>query len=127
VYSQPTFEIFEGRSANVEKGKYAARNLIPRFFLRVGFVAFATLVSAALPFFGDINAIIGAFGFTPLDFVLPFILFAATFHPSPRTFKYWLHWTVIVVFTLVGLLGCIASVRQVAVDASSYKLFANLE
>ena len=127
VYAQPTFEIFEGRTSDVKKGKYAARNLVPRFFVRIGFVAFATLVAAALPFFGDINAVIGAFGFMPLDFVVPFVLFAATFNPSPRTFKFWLHCTIIIVFSLVGLLGCIASVRQVAVDATSYKLFANLD
>ncbi|XP_024372214.1 GABA transporter 1 isoform X2 [Physcomitrium patens] len=126
VYAQPTFEIFEGKSSNIQKGKYSARNLVPRLILRSALVAITTLISAAIPFFGDINAVIGSFGFTPLDFVLPFILYAGVFHPSPRTPKYWLHWTIVIVFSIVGLLGCVASVRQVVLVASTYKLFANI-
>jgi len=34
-------------------------------------MAVITLVSAAMPFFGDFVSICGAVGFTPLDFVLP--------------------------------------------------------
>ncbi|KAH8942894.1 hypothetical protein BDL97_13G019800 [Sphagnum fallax] len=126
VYSQPTFEIFEGRSSSVESGKFSKRNLLPRLIIRSIYVSFATLIAAALPFFGDINAIIGAFGFTPLDFVLPFVLYNVTFKPSKRTIKFWLNYVIIVVFTIVGLMGCISAVRQIVLDASSYKLFANV-
>ncbi len=126
MYSQPTFEIFEGRSSSVKSGKFSMRNLLPRLIIRSIYVSFATLIAAALPFFGDINAIIGAFGFTPLDFVLPFLLYNVTFKPSKWTIKFWLNYVIIVVFTIVGLMGCISAVRQIALDASSYKLFANV-
>ncbi len=96
------------------------RNVLPRLIIRSIYVSFATLIAAALPFFGDINAIIGAFGFTPLDFVLPFVLYNVTFKPSKRTIKFWLN------NVIVGLMGCISAVRQIALDASSYKLFANV-
>ena len=49
VYAQPTFEIFEGRTSDVEKGKCAARNLIPRFLVRIGFVAFARSGCSSAP------------------------------------------------------------------------------
>ncbi len=126
MYSQPTFEIFEGRSSSVKSGKFSMRNLLPRLIIRSIYVSFATLIAAALPFFGDINAIIGAFGFTPLDFVLPFVLYNVTFKPSKRTIKFWLNYVIIVVFSSVGFMGCISAVRQIALDASSYKLFANV-
>ncbi|KAJ7552890.1 hypothetical protein O6H91_06G074700 [Diphasiastrum complanatum] len=126
VYSQPTFEIIEGRASDVEKGKFAMRNLLPRLVLRSGFIAVATLIAAMIPFFGDINAFIGAFGFTPLDFVFPMILYNVNFKPSRRTLIFWVNIIIIVVFTTIGLLGCISAIRQIIVDSQNYKLFANL-
>jgi hypothetical protein len=126
VYSQPTFEIFEGHSSDVKEGKFSMRNLVPRILLRSSYVVLATFISAALPFFGDINAVVGSFGFTPLDFVLPFLLYAVTFGPSPRTPRFWLHWSIVILFSLVGFLGCISSVRQVVLDAKYYKWFADV-
>ncbi|CAK9200661.1 unnamed protein product [Sphagnum troendelagicum] len=126
VYSQPTFEIFEGRFSSVKSGKFSMRNVLPRFIIRSLYVSFATVIAAAFPFFGDINAIIGAFACTPLDFILPFLLYNVTFKPSIWTIKFWLNYVIIVVFTIVGLMGCISAVRQIVLDVSSYKLFANV-
>lgn len=126
VYSQPTFEIFEGHSSDVKQGKYAMRNLLPRCLLRSAYVVFATFVSAALPFFGDINGVLGAFCFTPLDFVLPFLFYSATFGPSRRTPRFWIHWGIVILFSVFGLLGCIASIRQIVLDAKDFKFFAGL-
>ena len=63
VYSQPTFEVLEGKSGDVSNGKFSLRNVIPRLFLRSVYVCVATVIAAMLPFFGDINGVIGAFGF----------------------------------------------------------------
>ncbi|XP_024361746.1 GABA transporter 1 isoform X2 [Physcomitrium patens] len=126
VYSQPTFEIFEGQTSDVKEGKYSMRNLVPRFLLRSSYVAFATFVSAALPFFGDINGVLGAFCFTPLDFILPFIFYSFTFGPSRQTPRFWIHWGIVILFSVVGFLGCISSVHQVILDAKYYKWFADL-
>lgn len=79
-----------------------------------------------LPFFGDINAVIGAFGFMPLDFILPVVFFNLTFKPSKRSFVFWLNATIAVVFSIMGVLAAIAAVRQISLDAKTYKLFANV-
>ncbi len=126
MYSQPTFEVFERHSSSVKSGKFSMRNVLPRLIIRSLYVSFATLIAAAFPFFGDINALIGALIFTPLDFVLPFVLYNVTFKPSKWTIKFWLNYVITVVFTIVGLMGCISAVRQIVFDASSYKLFANV-
>jgi amino acid permease len=110
----------------VGKGMHSIRNFLPRAILRTIFVALSTLVAAAIPFFGDIAAFIGAVGFTPLDFVLPFVLYSATFKPSPRTFKFWLYKFIMIFFSVVALVGCVSSVRQIIEDSKTYKLFANL-
>ncbi|KAL9391141.1 hypothetical protein Peur_015061 [Populus x canadensis] len=47
------------------KKEFAARNVILRAFSRSSSVIIATTMTAMPPFFGDINSLIGAFGFIP--------------------------------------------------------------
>ena len=126
VYSQPTFEVLEGKSGDASDGRFTLRNLIPRLFLRSLYVSVATLIAAMLPFFGDIVAVIGAFGFLPLDFIVPLLFYNMTFKPSKRSLIFWINTLIAVFFSIVAVLGCIAAIRQIYLDADSYKLFANL-
>ncbi|CAI0544585.1 unnamed protein product [Linum tenue] len=89
-------------------------------------VVVATVVAAMLPFFGDINALIGAFGFIPLDFILPVVFYNLTFKPSKRSLVFWLNSTIAVVFSAVGAIAAVAAVRQMSLDAKTYRLFANV-
>ena len=126
MYSQPTFEILEGKASDATMGMFSFRNFIPRLLLRGFYITLATLIAAMIPFFADISALIGAFGFTPLDFVLPMLFYNMVFKPSRRSFIFLINALIIVVFTIVGILGCIAAIRQIVLDARAYRLFANL-
>ncbi|CAO2814657.1 unnamed protein product [Amaranthus hypochondriacus] len=126
IYLQPTNEVLEGLLADPKSEQFSARNVIPRVISRSLSVGIATTLSAMLPFFGDINAVIGAFGFLPLDFVLPVVLFNVTFKPSKRTFTFWLNSIIALVFSILGLIGSVSAVRQIILDAKSYRLFANV-
>ncbi|KAG0581910.1 hypothetical protein M758_3G019500 [Ceratodon purpureus] len=126
VYVQPIAEVIEGRTADVREGKYSLRNVAPRLLFRSLYLAIATLFAAMLPFFGDIISLIGAFGYTPLDFVLPMLFYQIVFQPSKRTKIFWLNWSIIVVFSIVGVIGCVASFRSIVINASTYHLFANV-
>ena len=123
---QPTNEILERTFADAKKGEFSARNVVPRLISRSLSVAVATTIAAMLPFFGDINALIGAFGFMPLDFVLPFVLFNATFKPSKRGLTFWVNTSIAVVFSVIGVVAAVAAVRQIILDAKTYRLFANV-
>ena len=123
---QPIAEVIEGRTADVSEGKYSLRNVAPRLLFRSLYLAIATLFAAMLPFFGDIISLIGAFGYTPLDFVLPMLFYQMVFQPSKRTKIFWLNWSIIVVFSIVGVIGCVASFRSIVINASTYHLFANV-
>ena len=118
--------MLEGFFANPEKNQYSARNVIPRLVFRSLSMIIATTIAAMLPFFGDINAVIGAFGFLPLDFVVPFIFYNITFKPSTRGAIFWVHTVIAIVFSAFSVIGSISAVRQIALDAKTYKLFANL-
>ncbi|KAG6551625.1 hypothetical protein Mapa_006704 [Marchantia paleacea] len=126
IYSQPTFDLFERKVADVDKDRFTARNGIPRVIVRVIFLAVVTLIAAMFPFFGDVNAIVGSFGFTPLDFVFPMVFYIMVFKPPKRSIKFWGNLIIIIVYSLVGLVGAVAAVRQLVLDTSYYKLFADV-
>jgi hypothetical protein len=126
VYLQPTNEVLEGLCSDPRRAQYAARNVAPRVASRTVAVAFATTVAAMVPFFGDMNALIGAFGFLPLDFAVPAVFYNLTFKPSKKGFVFWLNTTIAVVFSALAVVASVAAVRQIALDANTYKLFANV-
>ena len=123
---QPVFEVLETKMADVRQGKFSLRNVLPRLIFRSLYIAIATFFAAMLPFFGDIISLIGAFGYTPLDFVLPMLFYQIVFKPSRRTAIFWLNWLIIIVFSIVGVMGCIASVRSIVKNATTYHLFADI-
>ncbi|KAK9999494.1 hypothetical protein SO802_019097 [Lithocarpus litseifolius] len=126
VYLQPTNEVLKRTFGDPKAPQFSARNVIPRVISRLPSVIAATTIAAMLPFFGDINAVIGAFGFLPLDLILPILFYNFTFRPSKRSPIFWLNTTIAVVFSIVGVISAVAVVRQISLDAKTYRLFANL-
>ncbi|VFQ67980.1 unnamed protein product [Cuscuta campestris] len=125
VYSQVAYEIMETKSADVNKGKFSRRNLIPRIILRSLYMTLCGFLAAMLPFFGDINGVVGAIGFIPLDFILPMLLYNITFKPSKSSLTYWINTSIIIVFTGAGLLGSFSSIRKLILDANKFRLFSS--
>ncbi|XP_047058443.1 GABA transporter 1-like [Lolium rigidum] len=126
VYLQPTNEVLEGFLSDPKAGQYAARNVVPRLLSRTLAVAFGTTIAAMIPFFGDMNALIGAFGFLPLDFAVPAIFYNLTFKPSKKGVVFWLNTAIAVVFSALAVVASVTAVRQIILDAGTYKLFANV-
>ncbi|XP_043687130.1 GABA transporter 1-like isoform X2 [Telopea speciosissima] len=126
VYLQPTNEILERTFADPQKGEFSKRNVVPRLISRSISIAIATLIAAMLPFFGDINGVIGAFGFIPLDFVLPVIFYNITFRPTKLSPIFWLNILIATIFSVVAVISAVAAVRQISLDAGTYRLFANV-
>ncbi|KAI5648483.1 hypothetical protein M9H77_34488 [Catharanthus roseus] len=126
VYLQPTNVVLERKFADPKKDQFSIRNVVPRLITRSLSVIIATTLAAMLPFFGDIMALFGAFGCIPLDFILPMIFYNLTFKPSKKSLVYWGNNSIAVVSTILSLVGAAASLRQIVVDAKTYRLFANM-
>lgn len=126
VYLQLTNELLERKLSDAKSKQFSLRNMIPRLVSRSLSVALATTLAAMFPFFGDMNAVIGAFGCIPLDFVLPMIFYNVTFKPPKRTFIFWINTFIAIIFTVLAVFGAIAAVRQIVLDAKMYQLFANV-
>jgi hypothetical protein len=125
VYSQVAYEIMEKKSADVKQGMFSRRNLIPRLILRTLYMIFCGFFAAMLPFFGDINAVVGAIGFIPLDFILPMLLYNMTYKPPRSSLIYWINISIIIIFSGTGIMGSFSSVRQLVLDANKFKLFSS--
>ncbi|RDY08014.1 GABA transporter 1, partial [Mucuna pruriens] len=126
VYLQPTNVVLEQAFADPKRPEFSPRNVIPRLISRSLAIISATTMAAMLPFFGDMNSVIGAFGYMPLDFILPMIFFNVTFKPSKRSPIFWLNVTIVVTFSALGAIAAVAAVRQIILDAKTYRLFANV-
>ncbi|KAL5551937.1 hypothetical protein UlMin_002113, partial [Ulmus minor] len=125
VYSQVAYEIMEKKSADVNQGIFSKRNLIPRIILRTLYMMFCGFFAAMLPFFGDINSVVGAIGFIPLDFVLPMLLYNKTCKPPRSSLTYWINISIMIVFTGAGIICSFASIRKLILDANKFKLFSS--
>ncbi|KAK3228003.1 hypothetical protein Dsin_007865 [Dipteronia sinensis] len=125
VYSQVAFEIMEKNTADINQGMFSKRNLIPRLIFRTMYMIFCGVMAAMLPFFGDINGVVGAIGFIPLDFILPMLLYNMTHKPSKSSLTYLVNITIMVVFTCAGLMGAFSSIRKLILDANKFKLFSS--
>ncbi|KAL8113120.1 GABA transporter 1-like [Apium graveolens] len=126
TYLQPTNVVIERRFADPEKEEFSARNIIPRIVFRSLSIVIATTIAAMLPFFGDIMALLGALGFIPLDMIMPAVFYNVTFKPSKRSLMFWGNAIIAVVATVLAVVGSVASVRQIIIDAKNYRLFANV-
>lgn len=126
VYLQPTNVVLERKFADPTLDQFALRNVVPRLITRSISVIIATTIAAMLPFFGDIMALFGAFGCIPLDFILPMVFYNVTFKPSKRSLIFWGNSSIAAVSTVLSLVGAVASVRQIVLDAKTYRLFANM-
>ncbi|KAI4384370.1 hypothetical protein MLD38_002536 [Melastoma candidum] len=126
VYLQPTNEVFEKKLADPKEGQFSPRNIVPRLISRSVSVIVATLFAAMIPFFGDIMALLGAFCCIPLDFILPMIFYNVAMKPSKRSAEYWVNTLIVVVSAVLVTVGAVASIRQIILDAKSYRLFANV-
>lgn len=71
-------------------------------------------------------AFFGAFGCIPLDFILPMVFYNVTFRQSKRGLVFWGNTLIATIFTVFGVLAAISSIRQIVLDARTYKLFADM-
>jgi hypothetical protein len=70
-------------------------------------------------------ALFGAFAFIPLDFILPMVFYNITFKPSKQSIIFWLNTLIGGGSSILVVIGGIASIRQIALDAKTYSLFSD--
>lgn len=117
VNLQPTNDVLERKFADPKRGKFSIRSVLPRLVFRSLSIAIATTLAAMFPFFGDIDAVIGAFGCIPLDIILSMVLYNVTFKSSKLGLMFGINTLIATIFSALGVLGAISSIRQIVLDA----------
>ena len=72
----------------------------------------------------DFVAFVGAIGFTPMDFILPIILWQKVGKHSFVTST--VNWAIVIFYSIVAVAGAIGSVQAIVADVSNYSVFADL-
>jgi hypothetical protein len=127
VYLQVTYEMMEKNlfSNKSKQGRRSLQLLAPRVALRAAYVAALAFVAAMLPFFGEIQGVVGSVGYIPLDVVIPVVMYNMALAPRRRSPAYVANVAIIVAFVGLGVIGAVASVRKLVLNADKFKLFSN--
>eukprot|EP00891_Asterochloris_glomerata_P007548 jgi/Astpho2/7548/fgenesh1_pg.00115_%23_4_t len=119
IYAAPITEHFETKVLDAKSSIWSFKNWFKRTLLRCAYMFFSAFVAALIPFFGDILALVGALGITPIDFLLPLVLYVFYTHPRPATHWLVLNGALIVLYTLVMIAGAAAAIRGIILDAQA--------
>ncbi|KAL6641214.1 hypothetical protein ACP70R_019395 [Stipagrostis hirtigluma subsp. patula] len=124
---QPTFAHFEEL---LQVKNMSCKSCLWRLMYTSMYMAVITLISAAMPFFGDFVSVCGAVGFTPLDFVLPALAFLKARKPPEnlglRCAVKEIGYSIAVLFSIVGVLACIGAIRSITLDVKTYRFFHDM-
>ncbi|CAN6268128.1 unnamed protein product [Urochloa humidicola] len=87
--------------------------------------AFTLFIAVTFPFFGDLLGFFGGFGFMPMTYFLPCIMWLKTKKP-PRFSVSWFanNWGCIVVGVLLMLASTISGLRSIVQNASTFQLYS---
>ena len=69
-------------------------------------------------------AFVGAIGFTPMDFILPIILWQKVGKHSFIVST--INWVIVIFYSIIAVIGAIGSVQAIANDVANYSVFADL-
>ncbi|GJN35715.1 hypothetical protein PR202_gb24518 [Eleusine coracana subsp. coracana] len=121
VYAMPVFDMIE--TVLVKKHKFQ-----PSFWLRLvarsSYVAATMFVGMTFPFFDGLLGFFGGFGFAPTTYFIPCIIWLMLRKPR----KYSLSWIINIICIVVGVcltvIAPIGGMRQIILDAKTFKFYA---
>ncbi|WJZ81563.1 hypothetical protein VitviT2T_001401 [Vitis vinifera] len=116
----PVFDIYE--TLLVKK-----LNFMPCFRLRLItctlFVAFTMFIGMLIPFFSSLLGFLGELVFAPTTYFLPCIMWLAAYKPRRFSLLWFANWICIVLGIILMILAPIGALRQIILQAKTFKLF----
>ena len=71
----------------------------------------------------DLLGFFGAFGFAPMTFWMPSVIWLVVMKPSKKSLDYWLNIINIIVFVIIMFLAAIGSIYSIIQDSKTYKFY----
>eukprot|EP00243_Klebsormidium_subtile_P008750 TRINITY_DN4211_c0_g1_i1.p1 TRINITY_DN4211_c0_g1~~TRINITY_DN4211_c0_g1_i1.p1 ORF type:complete len:482 (+),score=113.59 TRINITY_DN4211_c0_g1_i1:374-1819(+) len=119
LYTHPVFDMIE--TVMLRKG--INNTGIMRITYRTFYVLGTTFLAITFPFFGDLMGLLGALGNAPMTFFMPAIIWIVLIKPKMFSFSWAWNWFIIVTFVGVMIVAFVGSLRNIIVDASTYKFY----
>lgn len=120
IYSMPVFDMIE--YVLIMKIKLTPGALL-RIVERTLYVAFTCFVGCTIPFFGALLGFFGGFAFAPTTYFMPCILWLRIHKPKMFSLSWTVNWVCIVLGFLLMIVSCIGGLRQIIIEASTYKFY----
>ncbi|RVW35379.1 Lysine histidine transporter 1 [Vitis vinifera] len=121
IYAIPVFDMME--TLLVKKLKFTPCFRL-RLITRTSYVAFTMFIAMMIPFFGSLMAFLGGLAFAPTTYFLPCIMWLAVYKPKMFSLSWCSNWICIVLGVVLMILAPIGALRQIILQAKTYKLFS---
>ena len=69
-------------------------------------------------------AFVGAIGFTPMNFILPVVLWQKVGKHSAAISI--INWAIVIFYSIIAILGAVGSVQAIVNEVASFSVFADL-
>ncbi|CAI9091624.1 OLC1v1026697C1 [Oldenlandia corymbosa var. corymbosa] len=125
IFASPMYEYLDTKF-DVRGSAWALRNLAFRIGVRGGYLGITTFIAALLPFLGDFMSLTGAFSTFPLTFILANHMYLIAKRNKLTSLQKSWHWLNVVFFGVVAVAAGVSALRLIAVDSSTYHVFADL-
>ncbi|XXG60570.1 hypothetical protein AAC387_Pa04g2439 [Persea americana] len=121
VFAMPVFDMIEALLVI----KYKLTPSLPlRIIARSLYVALTAFVAICIPFFGGLLGFFGGLVFSPTSYFLPCIMWLIVKKPKAFSFHWTASWVSTIIGTLLMIVAPIGGLRQIILDAKSYKFFS---
>ncbi|XP_014754068.1 lysine histidine transporter 2 [Brachypodium distachyon] len=121
VFAMPVFDMME--TVLVKKLKFAP-GLPLRLVARSAYVALTMFVGMTFPFFDGLLGFFGGFAFAPTTYFLPCVIWLMLRKPARFSATWIVNWVLIVLGVLLMLLAPIGGLRQIILDAKTFKFYS---
>ncbi|CAM0957305.1 unnamed protein product [Alopecurus aequalis] len=121
VFAMPVFDMME--TVLVKKLKFAP-GLPLRLTARSTYVALTMFIGMTFPFFDGLLGFFGGFAFAPTTYFLPCVIWLMLRKPARYSATWFINWICVVIGVLLMLLSPIGGLRQIILDAKTFKFYS---
>ncbi|XP_068647601.1 lysine histidine transporter 2-like [Aristolochia californica] len=121
VFAMPIFDMIE--YFLVKKLKFSPGHPL-RLSARSSYVLLTALIAICIPFFGGLLGFFGGLVFAPTSYFIPCVMWLIAYKPKVLSFHWTMSWLSIIIGSLLMILSPIGGLRQIILDAKTYKFFS---
>ncbi|KAG0475950.1 hypothetical protein HPP92_012791 [Vanilla planifolia] len=121
IYAMPVFDMIE---TVLVKKLHFPPGLTLRLIARSTYVALTMFIGITFPFFGALLGFFGASHLQPTTYFLPCIMWLALYKPRRYSLSWITNWICIVLGLLLMILSPIGGLRQIILQAKTYKFYS---